>query len=425
MIDRSQRSIRRVIAPLVIEHVTLLLLLLIAADARNLDHELSMTPPRDDPGETITASFSRSQKTCISKAGLAWHPHPRKKELQWTLMSTPEFHTEPSGFQARCDWVIGSRQSHYHHLPSNVAWGEPNKVPRTIFVRTDLVSFFATEILPCLRRKFALITGDHDATLPRQVDKRYPRYIERNVWQDLLANPLLLHMFAENLDEAGGDKVSGIPLGVNPMEFPNYNGNFLIDKIPMHIPSLSERPLKMQNVDRQRDPHVATDVHGHATSQFVERQRVLERCRLNWTDFCVPRTLSQETFFESLREYPFVKCVHGGGLDPSPKAFEAVLSGTIPIIQHYAGDDAYRELPVVFVDDWEVDTITAEKLAAWRDELAPYYEQRELRADVLHRLSAAYWWGKVESVMEERPAGVRNNTLAIEGREMGKAKEWR
>lgn len=231
-------------------------------------------------------------------------------------------------------------------------------------------------------------------------------------------------MFAENLDETGGDKVSGIPLGVNPMEHPYYDGNFLIAKIPMHIPSLAERPLKMQNVGRQREPSQALDTHGTGTDQFIERKRVLERCRFDWAEFCVQRSLPKETFFENLREYPFVKCVHGGGLDPSPKAFEAVLSGTFPIIQHYAGDDAYRELPVVFVDDWEVETVTTERLVAWRNKLSPYYEQPELRADVLHRLTSAYWWGKVESVLEERSEGIRNSVIAIEGRETESAKEW-
>ena len=340
-------------------------------------------------------------------------------------MSTPQFHLDPSGFPARCDWVIGSRQSHFKNLPSNVAWGEPSKEPRTIFVRTDLVSFFATEILPCLVHEFVLITGDHDVTLPRQVDKRYPRYIERTVWKKLLESPLLLHMFSENLDEAGGDKVSSIPLGINPAEFPNNDGDFLVDKIPLRVPSLSDRPLLVQNIDRQRDPHQSFSVHGVETFQFIERKRVLERCRLDWKELCVERPLSPETFFEKLREYPFVKCVHGGGLDPSPKAFMALLSGTIPIIQHYAGDDAYRELPVVLVDDWEVETITAERLAAWRDKLAPYYEQPELRAIVLHRLTSSYWWEKVQAVLKGTPEGIRNNALAIEGKETENAKDWR
>lgn len=56
-----------------------------------------------------------------------------------------------------------------------------------------------------------------------------------------------------------------------------------------------------------------------------------------------------------LSNYPFfhfIACIHGGGIDPSPKAWEALMVGTIPIIQHSTLDDAYSRLPVMFVHDW-------------------------------------------------------------------------
>ncbi len=46
-------------------------------------------------------------------------------------------------------------------------------------------------------------------------------------------------------------------------------------------------------------------------------------------------------------------CVHGSGIEPSPKAWEAVLIGCIPIIQHSTLDDAYEKLPVVFIHEWK------------------------------------------------------------------------
>ena len=36
----------------------------------------------------------------------------------------------------------------------------------------------------------------------------------------------------------------------------------------------------------------------------------------------------------------FVLCVSGGGIDPAPKAFEALAAGSIPIIQHSSLDSA-------------------------------------------------------------------------------------
>lgn len=92
---------------------------------------------------------------------------------------------------------------------------------------------------------------------------------------------------------------------------------------------------------------------------------------------------------------PFILCTHGGGLDPSPKAFEAILVGTIPIVQHSTLDDAYRHLPVVFVDSTVgllQNNNTLELLGKWLIELSPYYEEgSELRLKVINRLTSAYW----------------------------------
>ena len=93
--------------------------------------------------------------------------------------------------------------------------------------------------------------------------------------------------------------------------------------------------------------------------------------------------VAHSQFLLELSQVPFILCTHGGGLDPSPKAFEAMIVGTIPIIQHSTLDDAYRHFPVVFVDS-TVDLLrqnnTLELLSKWRDELGPYYEEgSELR----------------------------------------------
>jgi hypothetical protein len=75
------------------------------------------------------------------------------------------------------------------------------------------------------------------------------------------------------------------------------------------------------------------------------------------------------------------------GLDPSPKAWEAILLGTIPIIQYSTLDDAYERFPVVFVNEWNeifqndnVETFLRSQLTR----LAPYYENgSELRKKTL------------------------------------------
>lgn len=69
------------------------------------------------------------------------------------------------------------------------------------------------------------------------------------------------------------------------------------------------------------------------------------------------------------------------GMDPSPKAWEAIMAGTIPIIQRSVLDDAYSHLPVAFVDSWEELLQPANysaleiRMRNWMKDLQPYYAQ--------------------------------------------------
>lgn len=97
--------------------------------------------------------------------------------------------------------------------------------------------------------------------------------------------------------------------------------------------------------------------------------------------------VSHKEFVQLLLSVPFVACVRGGGFDPSPKAWESIMLGSIPIIQHNALDDAYEKLPVVFIRDWKeiFENPEAEKfLKKMLEKLSPYYEEgSELRKKTL------------------------------------------
>ena len=98
--------------------------------------------------------------------------------------------------------------------------------------------------------------------------------------------------------------------------------------------------------------------------------------------------INKELYIKLITSVPFVLCVHGGGLDPSPKAWEAIMLGTIPIIQHSTLDDAYEQLPVVFVRSWQVlfeGNLTAIKsrLQGIVEALSPYYDDPIFRRPVV------------------------------------------
>ena len=73
------------------------------------------------------------------------------------------------------------------------------------------------------------------------------------------------------------------------------------------------------------------------TGQWKDRHDVMKMClknlKIHNKDVCYrpidmdKNGVKHKEFLKLLVEYPFVACVHGGGIDPSPKAWEALLLG--------------------------------------------------------------------------------------------------
>lgn len=66
-------------------------------------------------------------------------------------------------------------------------------------------------------------------------------------------------------------------------------------------------------------------------------------------------------------------------------------------------DEAYSQLPLIFVDKWTSDTLSKEKLDKWFEEKKKYYEDEILRKEVLKKLTLDYWWDKI----------IQETTLAV------------
>jgi len=359
----------------------------------NLDQAHGEASPRLGKNTTRATSknATKPSRKCIEHSGFPFHPKPNNSvvwKLMATRMHTNFFKDEPSGFAARCSWVIGSR-----HRPQTSAWGDITVAPKTIFVRTPFLQAFYHRILPCLSHRFVLLTGDHDATIPRQLDFRYSKLmLTRRVWEAILADQRIIHIFSENLDEAVPSRISPLPIGVNPNEFPKGNGDYLVNEI-VGASRITDRPLTVLRCDRIRN----------RGQQWKPRYIVKQRCEGVWKSFCKSASApSGKPFLTLLQSVSFVICVHGGGLDPSPKAWEALMAGSIPIIEHFAGDASYRELPVVFVDSWKSSLLTNSSLQQWRSQLAPFFENAEKRAAIVQKLFSKYWWSKVEAIMSSK-----------------------
>lgn len=288
-----------------------------------------------------------------------------------------------SGLAAKCDWVVLSD----HKAPTVfLKFNHAVQSPATVFLSLRnlraALPFFVSDVLPKLSKPFVLISGSEDVTLPNQIDKRWPPLNEgeRGLVNAILYHRNLKHWFVENLDERVSDKVTPIPLGmVYPESLPTTVA--CVD-----IPPLAMRSLNVLCAHRVRDGQ-----------QWQVRKDVTEIALKNWQNFTTVITdeVTEPEFIELIRQHSFVICAQGGGLDPSPKAWLALYYGAIPIIKSSALDGAYKQLPVIHIDDWHADALSTEKLQQWREALAYHYDTLEGRRNVLEKLTLEYWWQQI------------------------------
>jgi len=289
------------------------------------------------------------------------------------------------GIAARCDWILFSDSAE----PATTLMKHGQKDgPCFVFISlrspVKALDVFVNEVLPVLVAPFVLISGSADITLPRQLDARSRRYStdEMHRIEKILAHPMLCHWFAENLSDAGHPKLSPLPLGLVFPEGRPEGGVTFPD-----VPALSERPGRVLVAHRVRKG-----------PQWDTRRRVSDLARTAWAGFCtIPEDeVTPEEFDSLLRAHAFVLCAEGGGLDPSPKAWQALIHGAVPIIRKGPLDAAYARLPVAFVDAWEADALTPEILSRWQADLAPQMEGPAARERLRERLGLDYWWRQIE-----------------------------
>ena len=278
----------------------------------------------------------------------------------------------PEGISAEADWAL--------MVPC--MFGNVEKPPRIIFVHNHMLPHFVESPLRFMNTssRFVLVSGGTDMTVPRQIDQRYRQPFRGfggndggNFFNLIVSSPMVIHWFAENRDLLH-PKLSTLPTAMSI----SGNPDALLKDIPdpSTILPVTQRPMKVLSSDRVRT----------GTGQWGLRAEVKGLCS-SMPEICLTppdagsEGIARTDYLELLVSAPFVACVKGGGIDPSPKAWESILAGTIPIIQSTWLDDAYSQLPLVIIHDWHTvfnqsrsTTEIQAMLHAWASALAPYYE---------------------------------------------------
>lgn len=235
-----------------------------------------------------------------------------------------------------------------------------------IYVVRSALGNWINTVLPSIKNKFVLVTGDSVVGL----------YEEENT-QPLLDSPYLIRWFSCNVDRYSfHEKVQPIPLGLT------YHDNKEI------------APLKQENdlleVYNASKPFYKRKLRTFSYFQFRKFERFdrdrykaiefLAKCPLN--DF-IRRKLPLKETCRLMSEYQFVISPHGNGLD-CHRTYEALAMGCIPIMRKSPLENLFSGLPVLFVEEWsDITQDLLEKTSMkYRDQMNPYS---------MEKLQLKYW----------------------------------
>ena len=247
-----------------------------------------------------------------------------------------------------------------------------------VWVRVSALPRFVDAILPNIRRRFTLVTGDEDWSMPSGFSGS----------ERILSNPLVLHWFAQNFDgtdESG--RISGIPIGLDFHTISNRHRWKHWPATPAMQEARLEELVSRVKPTRARIPRVHADFHfkDPARKFLGETRRDVEATlrRNGLVDF-QERKRQRQRAWESRSEYAFVASPPGNGLD-CHRTWESLVLGNIVIVRHSSLDPLFEGLPVALIDDWA--EITEENLVLWMEQFGPLFG----RADVRERLTNRYW----------------------------------
>ncbi|HEY6766457.1 MAG TPA: hypothetical protein VI386_16995 [Candidatus Sulfotelmatobacter sp.] len=266
-----------------------------------------------------------------------------------------------------------------------------------VWVRLSWLKSFVTQILPRIKGRFVLITGDSDSCVPSEV------MLEA---RSILACRNIVHWYTQNYDcSMQGERISPIPIGIDfhmLSERPMWGEEVaspaqqedLLESIRGSLPPLAHRIPKVYvdfawqqsfGLRHYRRFHPLKGTKSHDS-----RRRIARTMMGNESAFCQPGPLRRSHMWQERGQYAFVLSPHGMGLD-CHRTWEALALGHIVLVPSSSLDSLYVDLPVIPLKSW--DDITPDALTSWHALLLSIGGRRE-------KLKSQYWIGQMRQAWD-------------------------
>jgi hypothetical protein len=253
-----------------------------------------------------------------------------------------------------------------------------------VWTRHVALPQFVRDVLPRIRSKFALVTGDEDWAIPSDFADS----------AKLLDSPYLVQWFTQNYD--GSDpsgRVSNLPIG---LDFHTISNGRKWGHWPA-TPAAQEAALKelIRLARPTRDRHVMAHADFHFNRhprQNIGREEAQAALQNNPSVVFQQKKVRRLELWRTKTNYAFVVSPRGVGLD-THRTWESLVLGNIPILLHSSLDPLFEGLPVVLIDDWR--EITSPRLHDWLEQHAGAFDTETVQ----QRLTNRYWIERMRNIV--------------------------
>ena len=199
-------------------------------------------------------------------------------------------------------------------------------------------------MLPIIDYSFILVSGDCDETIPNEI-------LNNNNFINFINDKRIIHWFCQNMT-LQHNKITKIPIGLD------YH---TLTQRPLWGPisSCQDQEKMLIMIKEKSVPFYNRNIKCYANFQFSmdtklgydrkDAYRKLNKDIIYYEENKVSRLIT----WNKQKDFAFVICPHGGGLD-CHRNWEALCLGCIPIVKTSKIDKLYENLPVLIVNEWNI-----------------------------------------------------------------------
>lgn len=252
----------------------------------------------------------------------------------------------------------------------------------SIYVCSDLLRFFTNNILPKIKNKFVLLSGDSDLCVPIEALTQKETIL-------LINSPYLIKWFAQNTRIQDSNKIEQMPIGLDYHTiFNNPKCNWRQqgeDTLPISQENILKNIINISKPFFERIPKIYVNF-SKQNDRFKQREnslKIIPKSLLEINNKFTPRT----TNWKKMCEYVFVLSPFGVGMD-CHRTWEALCLGCIPIVCAPNFKNLFDELPVLIVNDWKEinETLLNTTISIFKEKKFNY-----------KKLTLEYWKNKIKN----------------------------